>query len=308
MGFDMQVLIRELKKNRTLFIMLLPAIIYFLVFSYTPMLGSIVAFKEYNFQKGIFGSPWAGFTNFRFFFISGQASRVTRNTFLYNLLFMTTANLLQITVALFMSEIMNVKFKKIAQSLLFLPHFISWVVVGAFMYNIFNYDFGLLNGFLSFIGANPVDVYQRPDLWPIILCISNLWKGVGYGSILYLAAIMGLPAEIYEAATIDGASIFQRIRRITLPLLMPTLATLLLLSVGAIFRSIFDMFYQTVGEIGQLYSTTDVIDTFVFRSLLRSYDFGMSSAAAFFQSILCFATIMSVNGIVRKIDYDYALF
>ena len=304
----MKALTHEIKKNRTLFAMLLPAIVFFLVFSYAPMVGSIVAFKEYNFQKGIFGSPWAGFTNFRFFFISGQAARVTRNTFLYNLLFMTTANLLQMIVALFMSEFGSGKYKKIAQSLLFLPHFISWVVVGAFMYNIFNYDFGLLNGLLRFIGAQPVDVYQRPELWPIILCAANLWKGVGYGSILYLAAIMGLPSEIYEAATIDGASIFQRIRRITLPLLLPTLATLLLLSVGTIFRSNFDMFYQTVGENGQLYSTTDVIDTFVFRSLLRSYDFGMSSAAAFFQSILCFVTIMSVNGIVRRIDYDYALF
>ena len=304
----MKALAKELRKNRTLFIMLLPAVLYFLIFSYAPMAGSIVAFKEYNFQKGIFGSPWAGFTNFRFFFISGQATRVTRNTFLYNLLFMTTANFLQMTVALFMSEFGSGKYKKIAQSMLFLPHFISWVVVGAFMYNIFNYDFGLMNGLLGFFGAAPVDVYQRPDLWPFILCAANLWKGVGYGSILYLAAIMGLPTEIYEAATIDGANIFQRIRRITLPLLLPTLATLLLLSVGTIFRSNFDMFYQTVGENGQLYSTTDVIDMFVFRSLLRSYDFGMSSAAAFFQSILCFVTIMSVNGIVRKIDYDYALF
>ena len=299
---------KELRKKRTLFIMLLPAVVYFLVFSYAPMAGSVVAFKEYNFQKGIFGSPWSGVTNFRFFFISGQAATVTRNTFLYNLLFMTTANILQITVALFMSEFGSRLYKKIAQSLLFLPHFISWVVVGAFMYNIFNYDIGLLNGLLKFIGNEPVDVYQRPDLWPFILGSANLWKGVGYGSILYLAAIMGLPSEIYEAATIDGANIFQRIRRITLPLLLPTLATLLLLSVGTIFRSNFDMFYQTVGENGQLFSTTDVIDTFVFRSLLRSYDFGMSSAAAFFQSILCFVTIMTVNGVVRKIDYDYALF
>ena len=192
--------------------------------------------------------------------------------------------------------------------MLFLPHFISWVVVGAFMYNIFNYDIGLLNGLVRFFGAKPIDVYQRADLWPLILCVANLWKGVGYGSILYMAAIMGLPAEIYEAATIDGANIFQRIRRITLPLLAPTLATLLLLGVGSIFRSNFDMFYQTVGENGHLYAVTDVIDTFVFRSLLRSYDFGMSSAAAFYQSFLCFFTIMVVNTIVRKIDYDYALF
>jgi len=301
-------ILKEIKKNRTLFIMIMFAVAYFIVFAYTPMVGSIVAFKEYDFRAGIFGSPWAGFTNFRFFFISGQAWRVTRNTMLYNLLFMITGNSLQIIVALFMSEFISGKFKKISQSMLFLPHFISWVVVGAFVYNIFNYDIGLMNGFLRFIGADPVDVYQRPDLWPLILGVANLWKGVGYGSILYLAAIMGLPSEIYEAATVDGASIFQRIRLITLPLLLPTIATLLLLSVGTIFRSNFDMFYQMVGENGQLYPATDVIDTFVFRSLLRSFDFGMSSAAAFFQSILCFATIMTVNGVVRKIDYDYALF
>jgi putative aldouronate transport system permease protein len=301
-------LIKELKKKRTLFLMLLPAVLYFIIFAYAPMAGSIVAFKEYNFAKGIFGSPWAGFTNFRFFFISGQAWRVTRNTLLYNLMFMTTGNVLQVIVALFMSEFVSKKYKKIAQSLLFLPHFISWVVVGAFMYNIFNFDIGLLNGLLRAVGAEPVDVYQRPDLWPVILGVANLWKGVGYGSILYLAAIMGLPYEIYEAATVDGANIFQRIRLITLPLLLPTMVTLLLLSIGTIFRSNFDMFYQTVGENGQLYAATDVIDTFVFRSLLRSYDFGMSSAAAFFQSVLNFATIMVVNGVVRKIDYDYALF
>ncbi len=304
----MKALAKELKKNHTLFLMLLPAIAYFVIFAYLPMAGSIVAFKEYDFAKGIFGSPWAGFTNFRFFFISGQALTVTRNTFFYNILFMTTGNLLQIIVALFMSELRSGKYKKVAQSMLFLPHFISWVVVGAFMYNIFNYDIGLMNGLLRTLGMAPVDVYQRPDLWPVILGVANLWKGVGYGSILYLAAIMGLPVEIYEAATIDGANIFKRIRYVTLPLLMPTLATLLLLSVGSIFRSNFDMFYQTVGENGQLYSTTDVIDTFVFRSLLRSFDFGMSSAAAFYQSILCFVTIVTVNGIVRKIDYDYALF
>jgi len=304
----MRTIGKELKKNRTLFLMLIPAVAYFLVFAYAPMAGSIVAFKEYDFAKGIFGSPWAGFTNFRFFFISGQAATVTRNTFLYNVMFLTTGNLLQMIVALFMSELKSAKYKKFSQTLLFLPHFISWVVVGAFMYNIFHYDIGLMNGFIRAIGGEPVNVYQRQDLWPLILGISNLWKGVGYGSIFYLAAIMGLPVEIYEAATIDGASIFKRIRYITIPLLMPTLATLLLLGVGSIFRSNFDMFYQTVGENGQLYATTDVIDTFVFRSLLRSFDFGMSSAAAFYQSILCFITIMTVNGIVRKIDYDYALF
>jgi putative aldouronate transport system permease protein len=298
----------ELKKNKVLFLMLVPAVAYFLVFAYAPMVGSIVAFKEYNFSLGIFGSPWSGLVNFKFFFVSGQAAIVTRNTFLYNIMFMTTGNLLQIVVALFMSELLSRRFKKTAQSMLFLPYFISWVVVGAFMYNIFNYDVGIMNGLLKNFGAEPVDVYQRPGIWPWILGIANLWKGVGYGSILYLAAIMGLPIEIYEAATIDGANIFKRIRYITLPLLMPTLATLLLLSVGSIFRSNFDMFYQTVGENGQLYSVTDVIDTFVFRSLLRSFDFGMSSAAAFYQSFLCFITIMGVNGIVRKIDYDYALF
>jgi putative aldouronate transport system permease protein len=199
-------------------------------------------------------------------------------------------------------------YKKAAQTLLLMPYFISWVVVNAILFNILNFEYGQLNAFLVQAGLEPVDVYGKPEVWKYILVILNTWKGMGYGSIVYLAAIMGIDREIYEAAEIDGASVFQQIRFITLPSLRPTIIILLLLAVGGIFRGNFDMFYQTIGNNGTLFNATDVIDTFVFRSLIQTREFGMSSAAGLYQSVLCFVILMLVNAAVRKVDPDYALF
>jgi putative aldouronate transport system permease protein len=272
------------------------------------MAGALVAFKSFNFKSGILGSPWAGFSNFRFFFISGIVWDVTRNTIFYNLLFMVTCNIMQIAAAIFLAEMWGKLAKRFMQSVMFLPYFISWVVVGAFVYNIFNYEHGALNSLLRSMGLDPVNVYELPWIWKYILTFFNSWKWVGYGSIIYLSSIMGFDVESYAAATLDGANIFQKIRYITLPMLKPTVVTLTLISVGNILRGNFDMFYQIIGNNGQLFAATDVIDTFVFRSLTSSSDFGMASAAAFYQSALCFVIIMAVNAIVKKIDSDYALF
>ncbi|MFC7677431.1 ABC transporter permease [Paenibacillus sp. GCM10028914] len=298
----------DLKKYRVLLLMLAPAVAFFLLFAYIPMAGIVVAFKRYDYAGGIFGSAWNGLSNFRFFFESGDAWRVTRNTALYNIAFIVVNNALQIFTAIMLFEVGGKWFRKITQSALFLPYFISWVVVGAIAYNLLNYDIGTVNALLTGIGLDPIDIYNTPAYWPYILILVSAWKSLGYGTVMYLAAISGIDTEMYEAAEIDGANIFQRIMKVTIPNLYPTIIILVLLAVGNIFRGDFGMFYNMVGNNGLLFSSTDVIDTFVFRSLITSNDIGMSAAAGVFQSVLGFATIMTVNYAVRRYDKDRALF
>ncbi|WP_258879782.1 sugar ABC transporter permease [Clostridium estertheticum] len=300
--------LHKVKKNKTLLLMLLPAVLFFFIFSYLPIAGIVVAFKSYNFKGGIFGSPWVGLDNFKFFFMSGQAFIVTRNTVLYNLAFIFVNTVLQITMAIFLSEIKNKYFKKITQSLMFLPYFISWVIVGVISYNIFSFEHGTFNSILKFFHIAAIDMYSKPLAWIVIIIIFCAWQGLGYGTVLYLAAIMGIDTEIYEAAEIDGANIFERIRYITLPSLVPTITILTLLAVGTIFRGNFDMFYQIIGNNGTLFNATDVIDTFTVRALLQTNEVGMAAAAGLYQSVFCFITIMVVNTAVKKHDEDNALF
>lgn len=299
---------QEVKKNHALFVMLLPATIFTIVFMYLPMSGLVLAFKNYRYDLGVFGSEWNGFENFRYLFSSGTGWLITRNTILYNLLNLITSQLLAVIIAIFITEITNKIFKKITQSIIFLPYFISWVIVGTFVYALFNYETGLLNNMIIAFGGEAVNLYDMSEVWKYIICCFNAWKWCGYNSVIYIAAILGVDAETYEAASIDGATIFQRIRYITLPCIRQTLVTMILLQVGRILRGDFEMFYQIVGNNGQLYEATDVIDTYVFRSLLQNSNLGMSAAAAFYQSLLCFIIIMVVNTVVKCIDEDYALF
>lgn len=298
----------ELKKNKSLFLMLSPAIIFFVIFCYLPMAGIVIAFKSFHYDQGVLGSPWVAFDNFKFFFISGKAWLVTKNTILYNLAFIVTSLVFQLAVAVIFSEIKGKYFKKFTQSVMFLPYFISWVVVGTFVYNMFQYEFGSLNSLLKFLHMQPVDVYGNPGVWKYLLVSFNLWKYVGYGSIVYLAAIMGISPELYEAAEIDGASIFQRIYHITLPMIKTTIIILILLQIGGILRGNFDLFYQLVGNNGLLFNATDVIDTFVFRSLTKATELGQPAAAGLYQQAIGFCIIMSVNFVVKKVNKDYALF
>jgi putative aldouronate transport system permease protein len=298
----------KLKKYRVFLLMILPAVIYTLVFSYIPMAGIVMAFKKYTYAGGIFNSPWNGLKNFEFFLKSGQAFLVTRNTVLYNLCFIVFNTVLQMAVAILLTEMRNRHFKKLLQSFMFLPYFISWVIVSVIAFNLLSYDFGFINGILEKMGGAKINFYSNGYLWPIILTLFNAWKGVGYGSVMYLAAIMGIDTSIYEAASIDGANVFQRIFKITIPLMMPTVIILLLLSVGGIFRGNFDMFYNLVGKNGVLYKYTDVIDTLTFRALITNNDFGMAAASGFYQSILCFVTILLVNKLVSCYNKDYSLF
>ena len=299
---------KKCRKYRVYLLMLLPAVIYTLIFAYYPMTGIVMAFKKYNYRGGIWGSPWNGLENFRFFFLSGQAGIVIRNTVLYNLMFILVGTVVQIAVAVFLTEIHNKHFRKISQSMMFLPYFISWVIVGVMAFNIFSSDYGFLNRIIEFFTGEKIAFYSNGKYWPWILLFFNIWKGMGYGSVMYLAAIMGIDTSIYEAAEIDGANVWQRIFKITIPCIMQTVLILFLINIGGIFKGNFDMFYNLVGTNCLLYNYTDVIDTLAFRALISSNDFGMSAAIGLFQSVLCFITVILANKAVSMYDKDYTLF
>lgn len=298
----------EFKKNKALFAMAAPAFVLVLVMSYLPMSGLVLAFKSYRYDMGVFGSPFNGLDNFKYLFSSGTGWLITRNTILYNLLNLITSQLIAVIIAIFISEIRHKKFKKVTQTVILMPYFISWVVVGVFVFSLLNYESGMINNIVKIFGGEPINFYMKPSAWPVIICLFNAWKWTGYNSVIYIAAITGVDGEINEAAAIDGATIFQRIRYITIPSIRPTLITMILLQVGRILRGDFEMFYQIVGNNGQLFNATDVIDTYVFRSLVTNPDIGMTAAATLYQSVLCFVIIMAVNTIVKHIDEEYALF
>lgn len=299
---------KTVKKHWMLLAMLAPAIIYVIVFSYIPMTGIVLAFKNYQYAGGIYGSPWNGLDNFKSLIVAGKLGQVTRNTLLYNIAFLILGVIFEMGSAILLNEIFGKVFKKVAQSFMFLPYFISWVVAGAIMYNIFNYEKGVFNHLLNMFGAEPFDLYNTPMAWPIILIFLKLWKQTGYGSVVYLAAITGLDQEMFEAASIDGANVWQKIRYITIPSLIPTMMILVLMGIGNIFRGDFGLFYQTVKSSAILQPVTDVIDTYVFRLLINNSDIGVSAAAGLYQSVLCFLTITICNKLVKKVDPDYALY
>ncbi|NOU73229.1 ABC transporter permease subunit [Paenibacillus sp. LMG 31458] len=301
-------LLGDLRKNRTLYLMILPAFLFFLIFCYFPMAGMVVAFKAYSYKDGIFGSPWVGLANFDFFLHSGKAFLVTKNTIVYNFLFMIVNNVLEISIAIVLFELAGKYIKKFLQSVIFLPYFISWVVAGAIVYNFLNYEFGAVNTFLKSLGFTPVNFYNNPELWPFILIFFSAWKSVGYGTVIYLASIAGIDPEMYEAAKIDGANILQRIIHITIPSIIPTMIILVLLKVSQIARGDFGLFYQLIGNNGLLYDKTDIIDTFSFRALLDLQEFGMAAAVGLYQSILCFLIILITNESVKRFKKESALF
>lgn len=301
-------LLKNVKKHWLLLLMLLPAFAYTILFHYVPMTGIVMAFKNYQYSGGIYFSPWCGLDNFKFLGIAGKLGMVTRNTLLYNLAFILLGVVMEMGGAILLNELRKKWFKKLAQAFMFLPYFISWVVVGAIMYNVFNYERGVVNTLLTSFGAKPFDLYNSPGAWPAVLIFLKLWKQTGYGSVVYLAAITGLDQEMYEAATIDGASAWQKIRYITIPSLVPTMMILVLLGIGNVFRGDFGLFYQTVKTSALLQPMTDVIDTYVFRMLIINSDVGMAAAAGLYQSVLCFATITICNALVKRVQPDYALY
>lgn len=300
--------LKNLKRDRYLLLMIMPAILYIFIFSYLPLPGIVIAFKNFNYVKGIFGSDWVGFKNFGYLFQTGAIYRITLNTVVYNLAFIILDIIFQVGVAIILSELIGKKVKKVMQSMLLIPYFVSWVVAGAILYNILNTNYGLLNSILVSLGHEKVNFINNPSIWPALFIFFHVWKGLGYGSVVYLAAVTGIDQEIYEAAQIDGAGILQRIFRITLPMLKPTIIIMLLLHVGNIIKGDFGMFYNLTGNNALLYNVSDVIDTFVYRSMVQTQNFGMSAAAGLYQSVMGFVIVMITNTLIRKYNKDYALF
>jgi putative aldouronate transport system permease protein len=214
-----------------------------------------------------------------------------------------------ITMALLLNEIRNKWFRKISQSVMILPHFISYVMVGLFVYTFLNYDFGVLNMVRSYIGLDKIAAYSDPAIWPAIIVLVNLWKGVGYGTIVYFAALMSIDAEMLQAAEIDGASTWQKNLRVILPCLKPTVIILMLLSIGGIFAGNFGLFYNLIGGNNfALFNTTDIIDTYVYRSMVNNFQFSSASAVSLVQSILGFLIVLGTNWVVKKTEPEYSLF
>ncbi|PUB23535.1 putative aldouronate transport system permease protein [Promicromonospora sp. AC04] len=301
-------LLRRIGDNRTLLLMCLPAIVFFLVFSYAPMPGVWIAFTNFNYRDGIFGSPFVGLRNFEFLIQSGQLWLLTKNTILYNVAFIVLGNILQIALAIMLNEIRSKYFKKISQAAMFLPYFISVVLVGVIAFNLLNYDTGVVNALIEQSGGDPLKIYSMAGLWPIIIILFWLWQSTGYGSIVYFAAIMGIDNSLFEAAAIDGASAWQRIRYIILPSLKPTFIILLLFSLGGIMSGNFGLFWNLVGNNAALFQTTDIIETSVYRMIISQNNFTSSTAVGLYQSLFGFALVMTCNYVVRKINEDYALF
>ncbi len=298
-----------LKEYWPLYLMMLPALLYLLINNYIPMAGMVIAFKKLNFAKGIWASPWAGLKNFKFLFASKDAWIITRNTLLYNVAFILVNMVVGIAIAILITEVRNTKLKKVYQSAILLPFLMSMVILSYIVYALLSAENGLVNNsILPLFHIDPIQWYQKPKYWPAVLIIANCWKGVGYGCLIYIASLIGIDPSFYEAARLDGASKWQEITKITLPSLVPTIITLLLLSIGRIFYSDFGLFYQVPMNSGVLFPTTNVIDTYVYRALIEQGNISMSSAAGVYQSLVGFCVVMLSNWIVRKVDKDQALF
>jgi len=298
----------EVRRNGLLYLLTLPGILLIFVFSYLPIGGIVIAFQNFNAIKGITGSEFVGFKNFEFFVQSSEVLHVIFNTLFLNALFILFGTAASVAIAVMFSELGGKWFKRIVQTLVTLPNFLSWTVIAMFVTALLSSDTGMMNKWLDAIGIGPISFFNEPQIWPIVLVLIKIWQGAGFGSIVYLATITGINPDIYESASIDGASRWEKIRFITLPLLKPTIILMMLLAMGGIFYGDFGMIYAIVGRNVMLYSTTDVIDTYVYRALMDLGDMGMAAAVGVFQSVIGFILVVSVNQLARKFSPDSALF
>ena len=299
---------KRLQKQWPFYIMIIPGMIYLLINNYGPMAGIFIAFKKIDYGLGIFNSPWVGLENFEYLFKTDAALIMTRNTILYNVAFIVLGTILGIAVGIMLSELRSKAKTKFFQTVILLPYLLSWVICAYIGYAFLSKESGLLNSLLTSLGLQAVDWYNDPGKWPVILIIVNIWKGIGYTSIIYMSTIIGIDKSLYEAARVDGATRWQEIRMITLPLLKSTIIMLTIMNIGRIFYSDFGLFYQIPLNSGTLYPTTQTIDTYVYRALMQQNQIGMSSAAGGYQSLVGFVLVLAANMIVRKISPDDAMF
>lgn len=313
---------KEIKKSRfkvnrddvELSLLALPTFIWYVVFSFIPMIGILIAFKDFRilpgqgFVQSLIQSEWVGFTNFEFLFKTPDAPIIIRNTVVYNTIFIILGTVVPVALAIGITQLYSKKLAKVCQTAMFLPHFLSWVVVSYFVFAFLSYDKGIVNQFLVGMGQDSIQWYMQDKYWPFILVFMQVWKTVGYGMIVYLAAIAGIDNTYYEAAVIDGATKWQQIKYVTLPLIKPIIIIMFIMAVGNIFRSDFGLFYQVPKNAGTLFNTTATMDTYVYKAIEGTGSMAMSSAAAFFQSVIGFITIVTANTIVKKIDGENGLF
>lgn len=290
------------------YIMMIPGTIYLIINNYIPMFGILIAFKKLDFSKGIIGSAWYGLKNFEFLFTSSDAWTITRNTMGYNLVFIALGTTLSIAFAILLNEVRNKFASRLYQSLVLLPFLMSWVIISYIGYAFLSSESGIFNGILKNMGQQPINWYSKKEYWPYIIIFAQIWQSIGYSMIIYFSSIVGISQDYYEAATLDGATKWQQIKNITLPLIKPTVVTMFILSLGNIFRSDFGLFYQLPRNSGALYSVTRTLDVYVYNALMRNNNFGMSSAASFYQAIVGFILIVLANQVVKKYSKENALF
>ncbi|WP_422657888.1 ABC transporter permease [Paenibacillus sp. EC2-1] len=301
--------VKSIRDHWPLYVLSLPGLVALLLFSYLPMAGLYIVFERYTYQGGLFGSEFVGLKNFEFFFSNMEnALRATRNTIVVNFFNIILTTVVAVGLAVMMNEIRNKWFKKVTQSIMFFPHFISWVVVGTIAVTFLDEKKGLINGMMTSLGMDPVLWYSNPWLWWPLLIFFSVWKAAGFNSIIYFAAITGFDPSYYEAATVDGASKWQQITKITIPLLMPTIIILFLLAVGGILAGDITQILGLTNLNPMLLETTDNISTFVYRTALQNGQFESASAVQLYQSIVGFMLVMFSNWIVKRYDKEYALF
>lgn len=300
---------RRWKRAVPIYAMILPGVVYLFINNYLPMFGLVIAFKKIDWGKGILGSDWAGFDNFKYLFASKDALIMTRNTVLYNVLFILLGTVAAIAVAILLNEITFKGASKVYQTLILLPFLISWVIVGYLTYALFSSETGFIDQVvLRALDLEPIVWYQEKQYWPFILTVVNLWKSIGFSMVIYLSSIVGISKEYYEAAKIDGAGKWKQITNITIPLLKPTIITLFIMNIGRMFYSDFGLFYQIPRNSGALFDVTQTIDTYVYNALMQQGNISLSSAAGFYQSIVGFILVMAANTVVRKFSEESALF
>ncbi|KXT78958.1 ABC transporter permease [Streptococcus sp. DD13] len=311
----MNKVLKNIRENFIFLLMVLPGAIWLILFFYIPVFGNAVAFQDFHihpdgFLASVLNSKWVGLDNFRFLFSSQDAYIITRNTLLYNLGFIVLGLIAAVAIAVIFSEMRSKKLVKVFQTSMLFPYFLSWVIISYFVDAFLNIDKGLINHILESMGKDPINFYTTLGIWPVLLLFIGIWKGLGYNSVLYYATIMGIDPTYYEAAIVDGASKWQRIRNITLPQLAPLITVLTILAVGNIFRADFGLFYTVTrnGGGGSLYSVTNVLDVYVYNGLANTGDISMSAAAGLYQSIVGLILVVTSNLIVRRIDKESALF
>lgn len=302
------VKIKKMKRFLPIYLMMIPGFLYLIINNYIPMFGIIVAFKNYNYSLGIFGSKWNGLKNFKFLFKTKDAFTITRNTLVYNAVFIILGNSLGILIAILLNEIRSKMAKKTYQTIILLPFLLSIVIVSYIVYGIFSTEFGIANHMLTSLGKDRISWYSTPKYWPFILTFINLWKNMGYNTVLYYATLIGIDVSYYEAAVVDGTSRWQRIRYITIPSLIPTITIMVLMAISRIFYSDFGLFYQVPLNSGPLIDVTNTIDTYVYRGLRENSNIGMSAAAGLYQSVVGFIMVIAANTLVKRMGNGNELF